>query len=87
MALCGACTVHLDGQAIRSCVTPIAAAVGKKISTIEHMQNDKVGQAVQAAWSAVDVVQCGTVNPARLWQQQHCSLAIKNLQMKILTPR
>jgi len=59
MALCGACTVHLDGQAIRSCVTPIAAAVGKKISTIEHMQNDKVGQAVQAAWSAVDVVQCG----------------------------
>ena len=59
MALCGACTVNLDGQAIRSCVTPIAAAVGKKISTIEHMQNDKVGQAVQAAWSAVDVVQCG----------------------------
>ena len=59
MALCGACTVHLDGQAIRSCVTPIAAAVGKKISTIEYMQNDKVGQAVQAAWSAVDVVQCG----------------------------
>lgn len=59
MAQCGACTVHLDGQAIRSCVTPITAAVGKKITTIEHMQNDKVGQAVQAAWSKVDVVQCG----------------------------
>ena len=59
MAQCGACTVHLDGQAIRSCVTPVTAAVGKKIMTIEHMQNDKVGQAVQAAWSAVDVVQCG----------------------------
>jgi len=59
MAQCGACTVHLDGQAIRSCVTPVTAAVGKKITTIEHMQNDKVGQAVQAAWSAVDVVQCG----------------------------
>lgn len=59
MAQCGACTVHLDGQAIRSCVTPVAATVGKKITTIEHMQNDKVGQAVQAAWSAVDVVQCG----------------------------
>lgn len=59
MAQCGACTVHLDGQAIRSCVTPISVAVGKKISTIEHMQNDKVGQAVQAAWSKVDVVQCG----------------------------
>lgn len=59
MAQCGACTVHLDGQAIRSCVTPISVAVGKKITTIEHMQNDKVGQAVQAAWSTVDVVQCG----------------------------
>jgi len=59
MAQCGACTVHLDGQAIRSCVTPATVAVGKKITTIEHMQNDKVGQAVQAAWSAVDVVQCG----------------------------
>ena len=59
IAQCGACTVHLDGQAIRSCVTPISAAVGKKITTIEQMQNDKVGQAVQAAWSEIDVVQCG----------------------------
>ncbi len=59
IAQCGACTVHLDGQAIRSCVTPVTAAIGKKITTIEHMQNDKVGQVVQAAWSAVDVVQCG----------------------------
>ena len=59
MAQCGACTVHLDGQAIRSCITPISAAIGKKITTIEDMQNDKVGQAVQAAWSEIDVVQCG----------------------------
>jgi isoquinoline 1-oxidoreductase alpha subunit len=59
MAQCGACTVHLDGQAIRSCITPISAAVGKKITTIEDIQNDKVGQAVQAAWSEIDVVQCG----------------------------
>jgi isoquinoline 1-oxidoreductase alpha subunit len=59
MAQCGACTVHLDGQPIRSCVTPIAAAVGKKITTIEDIQNDKVGQAVQEAWREVDVVQCG----------------------------
>jgi isoquinoline 1-oxidoreductase alpha subunit len=59
MAQCGVCTVHLDGQTIRSCVTPVAAAVGKKITTIEDMQNDKVGQAVQQAWSEVDVVQCG----------------------------
>ncbi len=59
MALCGACTVHLDGQAVRSCITPVSAAVGKKITTIENAQNDKVGQAVQAAWSEIDVVQCG----------------------------
>ena len=59
MSLCGACTVHLDGQAIRSCVTPVSAAVGKKITTIEDMQNQKIGQVVQAAWSQIDVVQCG----------------------------
>ena len=59
MAQCGACTVHLDGQAIRSCITPVSAAVGKKITTIEDAQNDKVGKAVQAAWSEIDVVQCG----------------------------
>jgi isoquinoline 1-oxidoreductase alpha subunit len=59
MALCGACTVHLDGQAIRSCVTPVAAAAGKKISTIEGVAHDKVGHAVQAAWQKLDVVQCG----------------------------
>ncbi|CAG0964879.1 nicotinate dehydrogenase subunit A [Methylophilaceae bacterium] len=59
MAQCGACTVHLDGQAIRSCVTPVSVAVGKKITTIEHIAGDAVGQAVQAAWLEVDVVQCG----------------------------
>jgi isoquinoline 1-oxidoreductase alpha subunit len=59
LAQCGACTVHLDGQAIRSCITPISAAAGKKITTIEEMQNDKVGQLVQAAWAEIDVVQCG----------------------------
>ncbi len=59
MAQCGACTVHLDGQPIRSCVTPLAAAQGKKITTIEHIENDKVGKAVQEAWRDVDVVQCG----------------------------
>jgi isoquinoline 1-oxidoreductase alpha subunit len=59
MSLCGACTVHLDGQAIRSCITPVSAAVGKQITTIEEMQNQKIGQVVQAAWSEIDVVQCG----------------------------
>ena len=59
MAQCGACTVHLDGQAIRYCVTPVSAAAGKKITTIEHIGENKVGQAVQAAWGEIDVVQCG----------------------------
>jgi isoquinoline 1-oxidoreductase subunit alpha len=58
-ALCGACTVHLNGAAIRSCVTPISAAVGQKLTTIEAMAGDAVGKAVQAAWVAHDVVQCG----------------------------
>ncbi|MDR3415729.1 MAG: (2Fe-2S)-binding protein [Nevskia sp.] len=59
MALCGACTVHLDGAPIRSCVTPVAAAAGKKVTTIEGVHADKVGHAVQAAWQKLDVVQCG----------------------------
>ena len=59
MALCGACTVQLDGQATRSCITPVSAAVGKKVSTIEAVDQDPVGQAVQTAWRKLDVVQCG----------------------------
>ena len=59
MALCGACTVHLNGQPIRSCVTPISAAVGQKITTIEAVAADRVGKAVQEAWVKHDVAQCG----------------------------
>ncbi len=58
-ALCGACTVHLDGQPIRSCITPIANAVGKHITTIEAMGADRIGKAVQSAWIRHDVPQCG----------------------------
>lgn len=57
--LCGACTVHLDGVATRSCSTPISSAAGKKITTIEAVADDKVGLAVQQAWVAHDVAQCG----------------------------
>lgn len=59
VAQCGACTVHVDGQAIRSCITPVSTVAGRKITTIEAIANDKVGKAVQAAWIAHDVAQCG----------------------------
>jgi isoquinoline 1-oxidoreductase subunit alpha len=55
MALCGACTVQLDGQAIRSCVTPVSAAAGKAITTIEAIGATAVGKKVQEAWIALDV--------------------------------
>jgi isoquinoline 1-oxidoreductase alpha subunit len=59
MALCGACTVHIDGKPVRSCSTPVSAAAGKKITTIEAVGATPVGQRVQAAWAALDVPQCG----------------------------
>ena len=58
IAQCGACTVHLDGTATRSCVTPVAAVQGKQITTIEGLSS-KVARAVQDAWKKLDVVQCG----------------------------
>ncbi|MRW84951.1 2Fe-2S iron-sulfur cluster binding domain-containing protein [Pseudoduganella sp. FT26W] len=59
MALCGACTVHIDGQPTRACVMPASAAVGKKITTIEAIGNSAVGKRVQQAWAEIDVPQCG----------------------------
>jgi aerobic-type carbon monoxide dehydrogenase small subunit (CoxS/CutS family) len=58
MALCGACTVHLDGAPIRSCVTPVSAVAGKKITTIEGLSSDR-SHPVQKAWIELDVPQCG----------------------------
>jgi isoquinoline 1-oxidoreductase alpha subunit len=58
MAQCGACTVHLEGQPIRSCVTPASAVAGKAITTIEGLSNDGT-HPVQLAWQEVDIVQCG----------------------------
>jgi isoquinoline 1-oxidoreductase alpha subunit len=58
MALCGACTVHLDGQAVRSCVMPLSAVAGRRITTIEGLQS-KQAKAVQASWVELQVPQCG----------------------------
>jgi isoquinoline 1-oxidoreductase alpha subunit len=58
MALCGACTVHLDGAPIRSCVTPVSAVAGKKVTTIEGLSSDR-SHPVQKAWIELDVPQCG----------------------------
>ncbi|MDD0811543.1 (2Fe-2S)-binding protein [Curvibacter sp. RS43] len=59
MALCGACTVHVNGQATRACLTPVGSTKGQAIHTIEHMHNDKVGRVVQQAWVDLNVAQCG----------------------------
>jgi isoquinoline 1-oxidoreductase alpha subunit len=65
MALCGACTVHLDGVAVRSCVTPISAVGTRAITTIEGLQGS-VAEALKAAWTALDVVQCGYCQSGQL---------------------
>lgn len=59
IAMCGACTVHLDGQAVRSCVVPVADAASQAITTVEALGATEVGARVQRAWLEADVVQCG----------------------------
>ena len=59
MALCGACTVHVDGQAVRSCVLTVSSVTGKKITTIEGVGESAQGKALQEAWQALNVPQCG----------------------------
>ena len=68
MALCGACTVHLDGAPIRSCVTPVSTVVGKKITTIEDIGATPLGQRVQEAWRALNVPQCGYCQSGQIMQ-------------------
>ena len=58
-ALCGACTIHLDGAPTRSCITPVSMAAGKKITTIEAIGDTQAGGKIQQAWIDLDVVQCG----------------------------
>ncbi|MDI5933164.1 2Fe-2S iron-sulfur cluster-binding protein [Halomonas sp. LN1S58] len=59
MAQCGACTVHLDDEAVRSCVTPVAQAQGREITTLEAIGEDEIGSRVQQAWLDLGVAQCG----------------------------
>jgi len=58
-AFCGACTVHLDGNPVRSCQTPVSRVGGRKVTTIEGIGDTPIGAKVQAAWMEVDVMQCG----------------------------
>lgn len=67
-ALCGACTVHVDGVAKRSCVLPVGDIGEQEVSTIEQLANSKTGQALQKAWLDVDVVQCGYCQSGQLMQ-------------------
>ena len=65
IAMCGACTVHIDGEAVRSCVTPISSVAGKRVTTIEGLSSDG-SHAVQEAWVDVDVSQCGYCQPGQI---------------------
>ncbi|AOJ31163.1 (2Fe-2S)-binding protein [Burkholderia metallica] len=67
MALCGACTVHLDGVAIRSCITPVAAASGKGVTTIEGLSTD-LTHPLQQAWQELNVAQCGYCQSGQIMQ-------------------
>jgi isoquinoline 1-oxidoreductase subunit alpha len=66
-ALCGACTVHVDGQARRACVTPVSALAGRRVTTIEGLSADR-GHPVQVAWIAEQVSQCGYCQPGQIMQ-------------------
>ncbi|MCU9956555.1 (2Fe-2S)-binding protein [Burkholderia sp. BKH01] len=67
MALCGACTVHLDGVAIRSCITPVATASGKRVTTIEGLSTD-LTHPLQQAWQELNVAQCGYCQSGQIMQ-------------------
>ncbi len=68
MALCGACTVHIDGMPARACVTTVAAAAGKAVTTIEGIADMPLGRKVQAAWQTLNVPQCGYCQSGQIMQ-------------------
>lgn len=76
MGLCGACTIHIDGQPVRSCLTPVLAAVGKLVTTIEAIGATPTGKKVQAAWLELDVPQCGYCQSGQIMSA--CALLAAN---------
>ncbi len=66
IGMCGACTVHLDGQAVRSCQTPVGSVGEAKITTIEALEESEIGRALQQAWLEKDVMQCGYCQAGQL---------------------
>ncbi|NHN83221.1 2Fe-2S iron-sulfur cluster binding domain-containing protein [Acetobacter musti] len=66
IAECGACTVHVDGKAVRACSLPVGLLNGRPVTTIEGIGSDPLGQAVQMAWMEIDVVQCGYCQPGQI---------------------
>lgn len=72
LGLCGACTVHVNGTAVRSCITPIESVAGQAVTTIEGIGATAVGQATRNAWLKLDVVQCGYCQPGQIMSA--CSL-------------
>jgi isoquinoline 1-oxidoreductase alpha subunit len=66
MGLCGACTIHINGAAARSCITPVQSVAGANVGTIEHLADSRIGQALQKAWIDLDVPQCGYCQSGQL---------------------
>jgi isoquinoline 1-oxidoreductase alpha subunit len=75
-SLCGACTVHVDGQPTRSCITPLSAVAGKRITTIEGIGATDIGKTVQQAWLDLEVVQCGYCQSGQIMSA--CALLAQN---------
>ena len=87
MALCGACTVHVDGEAVRSCVLPASAVAGKKITTIEAIGDDRIGSACKRHGSSLACPNAAIANRDRSWPPPRCSSRNRGPPTATSTPR